>query len=124
MRIDKDFDAVVLFLTIIDEVKIYDGTSGCQTFIDTGDRAFCQLGFGHNISNLVWVKRFKQSYTNSELNEKVFLYNIYYLVKLGLGFGFGFLQSTSLEISVMVPKSRETYLMSQKQRHAIQDFYI
>ena len=53
MRNDKDFGPIVLFLTIIDEVKIYDGTSGCQTFIDTGDRAFCQLGFGHNISNLV-----------------------------------------------------------------------
>ena len=52
MEIDKYFGPIVLFLTIIDEVKIYDGTSGCQTFIDTGDRAFCQLGFGHNISNL------------------------------------------------------------------------
>ena len=45
-------------------------------------------------------------------------------MKLGLEFGFGFLQSTSLEISVMVPKSREPCLMSQKQKHAIQDFYI
>ena len=40
-----------------------------------------------------------------------------------LGLGFDFLKSTSLEISVMVPKSRKTYFMSQKQRHAIQDFH-